>query len=118
MIHHFFERVLRLAGLKPIHAAGLARTQQCGDRRIPAARVSSAFLAQILETAMAQKHHHAEETPVMRSPPEGSRPEHIRQEAEPMGGNVIPLFPRQRAAPGTTHGPPKPDDDNPGPRAA
>jgi hypothetical protein len=95
MIQHFFKRVLRAAERKSPHP-------------------SSAFLAQILRTALAQSGGGR----VMHQDPNDPAPRPAAPSTEQPDGIVIPLVPRRSPAPDKTHEPPQPDDDNPGPKAA
>ena len=121
MLQQFFKRVFRMAEHKSAYSASLQRSSLQGEVR-PREEMdpSSAFLAQILRSALAQKHVQNRGEGALHGPSSEPSVEFPHPDAEQPDGKVIRLVPRSqpRPAPERVHVPSRPDDNDPGPNAA
>jgi len=121
MLQQFFKRVFRMAEHKSVHPASLQRSSLRGEvRSRQETDPSTAFLAQILRSALAQKRAQNRGEDTLHGPSNEPSAELTHPDAEQPDGKVIRLVPRSQPcpAPERIHVPSRSRDDDPGPSAA
>ncbi|KLK89574.1 hypothetical protein AA309_30570 [Microvirga vignae] len=114
MLQHFFKLVFRAAERKPVQAEGQHR-----GLRMDEARPKPEFVAQVLRSALAQKHTESRGGRVVHQSPYEPSSKPASRDAEQPDEKVMRLMPRRRPTTEQVPNPPTHDDDNdPGPSAA
>lgn len=120
MLRFFLKLVFRAAERKPVHAGGQERGGRANEARPESRHAAPEFLAQVLRSALSQKHSESMGGRVVHQSPNEPLSKPAPRDAEQPDEKVVRLIPRRRPAteqipkPPTTHD----DDNDPGPSAA
>jgi hypothetical protein len=119
MLRFFLKLVSRAAERKPVHAGVEHRDPRMDEARPESGRPTTELLAQVLRSALAQKHAESSGGRAMQQSPHDPSSKPAPQYAEQPDEKVVRLMPRRRPATEHAQNPPTHDDDNdPGPSAA
>lgn len=113
MLQQFIDFVLRRAEPKPFYPANASCDPLRDHARSEGSQPSSAFLAQILRSALIQKRAQEPGYGVIHRSSDERPQEPLPQDAEQPDAKIIRFVPRQKP-----QEPPQPKDDDPGPSAA
>jgi hypothetical protein len=118
MLQFFLKLVLRAAERKPVHAGDKQRSLRMDEARPMPGRPTGGFLAQVLRSAIAQKHAESGGGRALHRPPCEPSSNPATQGAEQPDEKIIRLTPRRRPATEQVPSLPTHDDNDPGPSAA
>jgi hypothetical protein len=118
MLQFFLKLVSRAAERKPVQAGVEHRDPRMDEARPESGRPTTELLAQVLRSALAQKHAESSGGRAMQQSPYKPSSKPAPQDAEQPDEKVVRLMPRRRPATEQAPNPPAHDDDNPGPSAA
>jgi hypothetical protein len=120
MLQFFLKLVSRAAERKPVHAGVEHRDPRMDEARPGSGRPTTELLAQVLRSALAQKHAESRGGRAMQQSPCVPSSKPAPQDAEQPDEKVVRLMPRRRPTTEQIPNPPEThdDDNDPGPSAA